>query len=85
LFIYLGKAILDFLTIKDEITFFKDPLEHTVYPIYKSHYQNLNFEFDNSINYKIQNQDYLPQDIIKKYLDYYHKIPNEVIDNKVAV
>jgi hypothetical protein len=85
LFIYLGKAILDFLTIKDEITFFKDPLEHTVYPIYKSHYQNLKFEFDNSINYKIQNQDYLPQDIIKKYLDYYHKIPNEVIDNKVAV
>jgi hypothetical protein len=85
LFIYLGKAILDFLTIKDEITFFKDPLEHTVYPIYKSHYQNLKFEFDNSINYKIQNQDYLPQDIIKKYLDYYHQIPKEAISNKIAV
>jgi hypothetical protein len=85
LFIYLGKAILDLLDIKDEITFYKDPLEHTVYPIYKSHYQNLKLEFDNSVNYKIQNQDYLPQDIIKKYLDYYHKIPKEAIGNKIAV
>lgn len=85
LFIYLGEAILDFLTIKDEINFFKDPLEHTVYPIYKSHYHNLKFKFENSVNYKIQNQDYLPQDMIKKYLDYYHKIPKEAISNKAAV
>lgn len=83
LFIYLGEAILDFLTIKDKVTFFKDPLEHTVYPIYKSHYQNLKLNFDNFSEYKIQNQDYKPEDIIKKYIDYYQKIPKETIGAKI--
>jgi hypothetical protein len=84
LFIYLGEAILDFLEIKDEITFYKDPLEHTVYPIYESHYQNLQLKFSNSSEYKIENQDYKPIKIIEKYLEYYREIPQEVIE-KVLV
>ncbi|WP_146132055.1 WcbI family polysaccharide biosynthesis putative acetyltransferase [Pleurocapsa sp. CCALA 161] len=80
LFIYLGKAILDFLTIKDEVTFLKDPLAHTVYPIYESHYQNLQLKFSNSLEYKIENQDYNPTKIIEKYLEYYREIPREIIE-----
>lgn len=83
LFIYLGEAILSFLGIEDKITFNKDPLEHTIYPIYHSHYKNLKLKFYNPSEYKIENQDYQPTSIVQKYMDYYSQIPREIIESIV--
>jgi hypothetical protein len=83
LFIYLGKAILRFLGIEDRIALYKDPFAHTIYPIYKSHYQNLKLQFDNTTVYKIENQEYQYTDFIQKYIDYYSKISREIIEQKM--
>jgi hypothetical protein len=83
LLIYLGKAILHFLEIEDEIAYRKDPFAHTIHPIYKSHYQNLKLKFDNPTAYKINNQEYQHTDYVQKNIDYYNKISKKVIEQKI--
>jgi hypothetical protein len=83
LLVHLGKAILHFLEIEDEITYRKDPFAHTIHPIYKSHYQNLKLKFDNPTGYKINNQEYQHTNYIQKNIDYYSKVSKKIIEQKI--
>lgn len=83
LLIYLGKSILRLLEIDDEISLHKDSFTHTIYPIYKSHYQNLELLFDNTPVYKINNQDYQYTDFLQKHMDCYSKLSRITLEQKV--
>lgn len=83
-FKFIGYQILSILGIEDLISFNKDPLSHTSYPIYRSHFDNLNLEFEQSSLYKINNESYEPSKLGQRYFDYYKKIPKEVLERNAT-
>lgn len=82
-FKYMAEEIIKLLNIKDEITLDKDFLNHTTYPIYESHYHNLELKFANPMQYTIRNNIYELHTTINKYFEYYSCIEKNVIRNNI--
>ena len=80
IFKYIAEQILKLLDIEDNIQLDRDFLNHTIYPIYQSNYQNLKFDFANPMQYSIRECVYTLNDTIESYFDYYASLPKKILE-----
>lgn len=82
-FLYLATCILNFLNMKPHFVNALDPLGSLGFPIYNSTYKHSSFEFLDSYNYQVVDQELEVKAMVEQYYQAYKSMNKEILQEKV--